>query len=962
MSEYKFQEIEKKWQIYWHENRVFKTSEVSGKPKYYVLDMFPYPSGAGLHVGHPLGYIATDIMARYKRARGFNVLHPMGFDSFGLPAEQYAIKTGQHPAKTTETNINRFKEQLEVLGFSYDWDREVRTSDPNYYRWTQWIFLKLFNSYIDPNEHKARDINDLEIPEGLTSEETQDFINGQRLAYQAEIAVNWCPELGTVLANEEVIGGVSERGGYPVIRKPMRQWMLRITSYADRLIDDLDSLEWPESIKASQRNWIGRSYGADINFKISGTVESIIVYTTRPDTIYGVTYMVLAPEHQLVQLITTAEQKSKVDGYLDQTSKKSDLERTDLDKSKTGVFTGAYAVNPVNQEKIPIWISDYVLISYGTGAVMAVPGGDQRDFEFAKEFDLPIIPVVAEKGHHEDLEEAYTGHGTMINSGEYNGLHSKEFTRIIIERIEKEGVGRAAVNYKLRDWVFTRQRYWGEPIPLVHTDSHGVVSVPEDQLPVILPEVEDYQPTQDGESPLAKVLDWVNTISPIDGTPAKRETNTMPQWAGSCWYYLRFMDPENHQVFADNKKLAQWSPVDLYVGGAEHAVLHLLYARFWHKVLFDLGYVPTNEPFQKLVNQGMIQGLSAKIFIDGNESGYFASNRFDYKGVTYTNDANRTFYLFFSKDVVKADNMLSNTDVRKGAVLRELHVQVDLVNNENLNIDQFIADNPNFVNSIFVCKNGYYLDGSFNYFQGIDSRQPNGNFLVKREVEKMSKSKLNVVSPDAIVARYGADTLRMYEMFLGPLEQGKPWSTHGIDGVFRFLRKFWNLFHDEAGNPAVEDIKASTDELKITHRTIKKVAEDIERLSFNTCVSSLMICVNELTALKCRKKAVLQPLVLVIAPFAPHLAEDLWQLLGNDSSVSQASFPQYNEDYLKEDTYEYPVSVNGKMRAKMKFAVDLAAEDIEKQVLAADIIKKWVGDKTPKKVIVVPGKIVNVVV
>ncbi len=906
MSEYKFQEIEKKWQKYWHEYKVFKTTEVPGKPKYYVLDMFPYPSGAGLHVGHPLGYIATDIMARYKRARGFKVLHPMGFDSFGLPAEQYAIKTGQHPAKTTETNINRFKQQLEVLGFSYDWEREVRTSDPSYYRWTQWIFLKLFNSYFDQDQQKARDISELQIPSGLTEKEQREFINHHRLAYQAEIAVNWCPELGTVLANEEVVGGVSERGGYPVIRKPMRQWMLRITSYADRLIEGLDDLKWPESIKTSQRNWIGRSYGAEINFEVSGSGEPIEVYTTRPDTIFGVTYMVLAPEHPLVPKITTPEQKPKVEEYLDQTSKKSDLERSDLDKSKTGVFTGAYAVNPVNQEKIPIWISDYVLISYGTGAVMAVPGGDQRDFEFAKEFDLPIIQVVAENGEPEDLEEAYAGHGTMINSREYNGLHSKEFTKIIIEWIERESVGRAAVNYKLRDWVFTRQRYWGEPIPLIHTKNHGVVAVPEEQLPVLLPEVDDYKPTQDGESPLAKVEDWVNTISPVDGTPAKRESNTMPQWAGSCWYYLRFMDPENQQVFADKEKLAQWSPVDLYVGGAEHAVLHLLYARFWHKVLFDLGYAPTNEPFHKLVNQGMIQGRS----------------NFAYR--------------------VKDTNNFVSFNLRKEYETTPIHVDIDLCRNDVLNIEAFKKWQPDLKDAKFVLEHGKYICGS--------------------EVEKMSKSKLNVVSPDAIVARYGADTLRMYEMFLGPLEQGKPWSTHGIDGVFKFIRKFWNLFHDEFGNLSVENSAANADELKITHQTIKKVGDDIERLSLNTCISSLMICVNELTALKCRKKVILRDLVVVIAPFAPHLAEELWQLLGNENSVSLESFPDFKEDHIKEDTYEYPISVNGKMRAKMRFAVDMAPEDIEKQVLEEEVIKKWIGDKTPKKVIVVPGKIVNVVV
>ncbi len=907
MSDYKFREIEQKWQQYWQENKSFRTGEDAGKPNYYVLDMFPYPSGAGLHVGHPLGYIATDIIARYKRARGFNVLHPMGFDSFGLPAEQYAIKTGQHPAKTTASNISRFKQQLEVLGFSYDWEREVRTSDPQYYRWTQWIFLKMFNSFYDHAQQKARDISELEIPSGLTKKQQQDYINDHRLAFQDEIAVNWCPALGTVLANEEVVGGVSERGGHPVIRKPMRQWMLRITAYADRLLEGLEGLDWPESIKTSQRNWIGRSQGAEINFPIAGHDDDIEVYTTRPDTIFGVTYMVLAPEHPLVPQITVEEQKDAVGDYLEKTSKKSDLERSDLDKSKTGVFTGAYAINPINQQQIPIWISDYVLISYGTGAVMAVPGGDIRDFEFAQAFDLPIIPVVAEDGVANDASnQCYEGHGTMINSGEYNGLHSKEFTRIIIDRIEKEGHGKAAVNYKLRDWIFTRQRYWGEPIPLIHTEADGVVAVPEEQLPVVLPEVDDYKPTQDGQSPLAKAPDWVNTTSPIDGSAAKRETNTMPQWAGSCWYYLRFTDPGNGQELASQEKLKQWSPVDLYVGGAEHAVLHLLYARFWHKVLYDLGYVPADEPFQKLVNQGMIQGRS----------------NFAYR--------------------IQDTNTFVSYNLRKNHKTTPIHVDINLCRNDVLDVEAFKQWQPDLKDAEFILEDGKYICGS--------------------EVEKMSKSKLNVVSPDDIVDRYGADTLRMYEMFLGPLEQGKPWSTHGIDGVFKFLRKFWNLFHDELGNLVIEDAKPSADELKITHQTIKKVGDDIERLSLNTCVSSLMICVNELTALKCRKKAVLRELVVVIAPFAPHLAEELWQLLGHQQSVSLEKFPEYNEEYLKEDSYEYPVSVNGKMRAKMTFAVGLPPKEIEQKVLEAEAIKKWVGDKTPKKVIVVPGKIVNVVV
>ncbi len=904
MNEYEFQRIENKWQQQWKDHQVFRTKEDPEKPKYYVLDMFPYPSGAGLHVGHPLGYIATDIISRYKRAKGFNVLHPMGFDSFGLPAEQYAIETGQHPAVTTDTNIARFKEQLEVLGFSYDWSRELRTSDPNYYRWTQWIFLQLFNSYFDIVTQKALPIDRLEVPSGLSSQEKQDYINDHRLAYEAEVAVNWCPELGTVLANEEVVGGVSERGGYPVIRKPMRQWMLRITTYTDRLLEGLENLDWPESIKASQRNWIGKSYGAEINFKEAASGAEIKVFTTRPDTIFGVTYMVLAPEHPLVSSITTANQKEVVEDYLDQSSKKSDLERSDLDKTKTGVFSGAYAINPINEERIPIWVSDYVLISYGTGAVMAVPGGDQRDFEFAKKFELPIVAVVKE-----DLstaEDFYAGHGTIINSGEYNGLDSKEFTKIIVARIDQEGHGKAAVNYKLRDWVFTRQRYWGEPIPIIHSDTEGVVGVPLDQLPVILPEVPDYQPTQDGESPLAKATDWVKTTCPITGAPARRETNTMPQWAGSCWYYLRFMDPNNDQAFADPNKLAHWSPVDLYIGGAEHAVLHLLYARFWHKVLFDLGHVPTDEPFQKLVNQGMIQGRS----------------NFAYR--------------------IKDTNTFVSLNLKGDHDVTPIHVDISLCHDDVLDTEAFTKWQPDLKDAEFVLEDGKYICGA--------------------EVEKMSKSKLNVVSPDQIITRYGADTLRMYEMFLGPLEQGKPWSTHGIDGVFKFLRKFWKLFHDETGNLAVTDDKPNAQELKIKHLTIKKVGSDIERLSLNTAVSAFMICANELTALGCRKRDILTDLVVTIAPFAPHMAEELWEALGNASSVGSAAFPDHDETYLQEDSHEYPISVNGKMRLKMRFALDMAPTDIEKEVLATEVIQKWIGNKTPKKIIVIPGRIVNVVV
>ena len=907
MAEYPFQEIEKKWQSYWGENQTFKTPEDQDKPKYYVLDMFPYPSGAGLHVGHPLGYIATDIIARYKRLKGFNVLHPMGFDSFGLPAEQYAIKTGQHPAITTEANIERFKEQLEVLGFSYDWDREVRTSDPSYYKWTQWIFLKLFNSYFDPADQKAKPISELPIPEGLGKSETQDYINQHRLAYQDEIAVNWCPALGTVLANEEVVGGVSERGGHPVIRKPMRQWMLRITSYADRLLTGLDSLDWPESIKTSQRNWIGKSQGAEVTFKEKSTGAAIEIYTTRPDTIYGATYMVLAPEHELVNQITTQEQKTEVEKYVLEASKKSDLERAELDKTKTGVWTGAYAINPVNGEEIPIWISDYVLISYGTGAIMAVPGGDQRDFEFAKKFDLPIIQVVTPDGKEiSDQQEAYPGHGLILNSGEYDGIDSKEFTKVIIKRFEEEGVGKGAVNYKLRDWIFTRQRYWGEPIPLIHSPSEGLVGVPENELPVALPEVDSYQPTQDGESPLAKAETWVNTTCPITGEAAKRETNTMPQWAGSCWYYLRYINPENDVEMVARDLEKYWMNVDLYVGGAEHAVLHLLYARFWHKVLFDLGYISTEEPFQKLVNQGMIQGRS----------------NFVYR--------------------IKGENKYVSYGLRKEYDVTVHNVDISIVENDVLDIEAFKTSRADAADAEFVLEDGKYVCGW--------------------EVEKMSKSKYNVVNPDDIVSKYGADTMRLYEMFLGPLEQFKPWNTQGIDGVFKFLRRFWNLFHEDDGTFKVSEEAPTDEELKVLHKAIKKAEYDVENLSFNTSVSAFMICVNELMALKCNKQQILEPLTLIVSPYAPHICEELWAKLGHTESISHASFPTYDEKYIQEDAHEYPVSVNGKMRAKMKFALDMPKEDIEKQVLASEVIQKWTEGKTPKKVIIVPKKIVNIVV
>ncbi len=873
MAAYPFREIDKKWQKYWNDNKTFKTPESQDKPKYYALDMFPYPSGTGLHVGHPLGYIATDIVSRYKRLKGFNVLHPMGFDSFGLPAELYAIKTGQHPADTTENNIKHFKEQMEVLGFSYDWDKEVRTSDSSYYKWSQWIFLKLFE---------------------------------QGLAYEADAIINWCPNDRTVLANEEVKNGMCDRCGNPVIRRKMRQWILKITEYADRLLDDLEGLDWPESIKLSQINWIGKSHGAELNFKEKLTGENITVYTTRPDTIYGATYMVLAPEHSLVDKITTEDQRSAVDSYIREASKKSDLERAELNKTKTGVFTGAYAINPVNGAENPIWISDYVLISYGTGAIMAVPGGDERDFEFAKKFDLPIIQVVTPDGKEiPDQQEAYPGHGLMLNSGDYDGMDSKEFTKVIIKRFEEEGVGKGAINFKLRDWIFTRQRYWGEPIPIVHCDDCGVVPVPEDQLPVTLPEVESYSPTEEGDSPLAKVEEWVNTRCPKCGKSGKRETNTMPQWAGSCWYYLRYIDPTNDKEVVNKEKEKYWMNVDLYVGGAEHAVLHLLYARFWHKVLFDLGYVSTNEPFQKLVNQGMIQGRS----------------NFIYR--------------------IKGENKYVSYGLKKDHDVTVHNIDISIVRNDTLDIDAFKQTRGDAKDAEFILEDGKYICGW--------------------EVEKMSKSKYNVVNPDGIVEKYGADTMRMYEMFLGPLEQFKPWNTQGIDGAFKFLRRFWNLFHEgEIFN--VSDENPTNAELKVLHKTIKKVEYDVENLSFNTSVSAFMICVNELMALKCNKRQILEPLTLIVSPYTPHICEELWNKLGHTEGVSYESFPEHDEKYIQEDTYEYPVSVNGKMRAKMTFALDMDIAEIEQEVLSSEAIQKWLEGKTPKKVIIIPKKIVNIVI
>ena len=893
---YNFKSIEKKWQEYWEKNKTYKT-EINNKPKYYVMDMFPYPSGSGLHVGHPLGYIASDIISRFKKLKGYNVLHPMGFDSFGLPAEQYAIKTGKHPKETTENNISKFKEQLNQLGLSFDWDREVRTSDSKYYKWTQWIFLKLYNSYFDYKNNRAETIEKLELPKGLSANEKIEYIDSKRLAYIDEIDVNWCEELGTVLSNEEVIGGVSERGGFPVIRRPMRQWVMRITDFSERLLEDLDTLDWPDSIKLSQKNWIGKSTGAEISFPIDNK-KNIKVFTTRPDTIYGATYLVLAPEHKMVESLTTEEYKDQILNYVDKTAKKSELERQENEKNKTGVFTGSFATNPISGEKIPIWISDYVLSSYGTGAIMAVPAHDERDYEFALKFKLEIIEVIK----NDTDEKCYTGDGIVINSGDYNGIENEKFKKIVTEILESKNLGKKTVNYKLRDWIFTRQRYWGEPIPILHSNGKQF-PVSEEDLPVKLPEVKSYLPTDDGLSPLARSNDWVKVN--LKGNQYDRETNTMPQWAGSCWYYLRYLDPNNEINFADKEKIKYWMPVDLYIGGAEHAVLHLLYSRFWHKVLYDLGHVNTPEPFKKLVNQGMILGRS----------------NFIYR--------------------IKNTNKFVSYNLRNEYEYTKLHVDVNIVENDKLDLDKFKKSSKEFNDAEFILEGSDYLCGF--------------------ETEKMSKSKSNVVNPDNIINDFGSDTLRMYEMFLGPLEQSKPWNTNGIEGVYKFLNKFWSLFYDE-DNFNISDEKPDSDELKILHTAIKKIENDIDRLSINTCVSQLMITVNELSRKKCNKREILEPLLIVLSSFAPHISEELWSRLGNNESISLSNYPKYNDEFLTEDIFEYPIMINGKLRTKIKFDINIEEKEIKSEVISNEIITKWTENKKIKKIIFIPKKIINVVI
>jgi len=919
--DYNFKEIESKWQAFWAANHTFKAEIDSSKPKYYVLDMFPYPSGAGLHVGHPLGYIASDIYSRYKRLCGFNVLHPMGYDAFGLPAEQYAIQTGQHPAVTTEKNIARYREQMDRIGFSYDWDREIRTCDPGYYKWTQWAFLQMFGSWYDNAQQKARPVAELEaaFAEGgsaavdaacgevaaFTAEEWNAFDEKQkadvlmqyRIAYQGETAVNWCPALGTVLANDEVKEGYSVRGGHPVEQKKMTQWQLRVSAYAGRLLEDLEDLDWTDSLKDMQRNWIGKSQGAEMNFKVSNGTEEydMTIFTTRADTVFGVTFMVLAPESEWVEKLTTAEQKEAVEEYLAMAKKKTERERMMEARKVTGVFSGSYAVNPLTGDKVPVWIGEYVLAGYGTGAIMAVPAHDSRDYAFAKTFNLPIIPLIEGCDVSESSFDAKEG--VMCNSGFLNGMTVKEAIPAAIDYVEKHGIGHRKVNYRLRDAIFSRQRYWGEPFPMYFKDGIATPMTLED-LPLQLPEVDKYLPTESGEPPLGRAADWTYGGYPI-------ELSTMPGFAGSSAYYLRYMDPHNDEALVSREADEYWRNVDLYIGGTEHATGHLIYSRFWNKFLFDLGYVCEKEPFKKLINQGMIQGRS----------------NFVYR-IINTN----TFVSLGLKDQYETT---------------EIHVDVNIVHNDRLDIEAFKAWMPDFATAEFILEDGEYICGW--------------------AVEKMSKSMFNVVNPDMICDTYGADTLRLYEMFLGPLEQSKPWDTKGIDGVNRFIRKVWRLFYDRDGF-IVTDEKASADELKALHKLIGKVRSDIEEFSFNTAVSAFMIAVNELTDLKCSKREILEPLIILLSPFTPHIAEELWEALGHKESITYAAYPEFIEAYTIENNCTYAVSFNGKTRFTVELPIDMPREEVDAYVRGLDQTAKYVAGGNIVKVIVVPGKIVNIVV
>lgn len=916
--EYDFREIEKKWQKTWAENHTYKVDISTGKPKFYVLDMFPYPSGAGLHVGHPLGYIASDIYSRYKRLKGFNVLHPMGYDAFGLPAEQYAIQTGQHPAITTEKNIKRYREQLDKIGFCYDWSREIRTCDPKYYHWTQWAFIQMFKHWYNNDSDKAEPIDAL-IAEfekngnanvhascsptrsfsadewnAMSEKEQQEILMNYRIAYLADLKVNWCPKLGTVLANDEVSEGLSVRGGYPVEQRVMRQWSLRVSAYAQRLLDGLDLVDWTDSLKETQRNWIGRSEGAEMRFKVADSDIELEIFTTRADTVFGVTFMVLAPESKYVEKLVTKPQKAAVDEYLEKVKSRTERERIS-DRRVSGVFSGSYAINPLTGDKIPVWISDYVLAGYGTGAIMAVPAHDSRDYAFARHFNLPIIPLI--EGADVSNESYDAKEGIVCNSGFLNGLQVKEAIAKMKEYITENKLGQVKVNYRLRDAIFSRQRYWGEPIPVYYKD--GIpYTLNEEELPLLLPEIDKFLPTENGEPPLGRAKNWCTE----EGYPL--ELNTMPGFAGSSAYYLRYMDPHNDKELVSAESNRYWGNVDLYIGGTEHATGHLIYSRFWNKFLFDIGHSYKEEPFQKLINQGMIQGRS----------------NFVYR-------------------IVGTNKYVSN-GLKDNYQVQPIHVDVNIVNNDVLDIDKFRAWMPEYKDAEFELENGKYICGW--------------------AVEKMSKSMFNVVNPDDIVEHYGADTLRLYEMFLGPLEQSKPWDTKGIDGVHRFLKKLWGLY-SEGEKFVINDEKPTAEELKTLHKTIKKITYDIENFSFNTSVSAFMICVNELASAKCRKRAVLEPLAIILAPFAPHIAEELWHAMGHETSICDAQFPEYNEEFLVESNVKYPISFNGKVRFILELPASMSKEEVEKTALSNEQTLKFLNGNSPKKVIVVPNKIVNIV-
>ncbi|MBO6050552.1 MAG: leucine--tRNA ligase [Bacteroidales bacterium] len=1049
--DYNFNEVEKKWQQYWRDNKIYKVDIDHSKPKFYVLDMFPYPSGAGLHVGHPLGYIASDIYARYKRLKGFNVLHPMGYDAYGLPAEQYAIQTGTHPAVTTDKNINRYREQMDKIGFCYDWDREVRTSDPEYYKWTQWTFIQLFKSYYCNQAKQARPISELvekfaangteglDVAESkplsftaaewkaMSEKEQQEVLMNYRLAYQAEALVNWCPELGTVLANDEVVDGLSVRGGFPVVRKSMKQWLLRITAYAERLLSDLDTVDWNESIKEVQRNWVGKSMGASVIFKVDGKDIDLEVFTTRADTLFGTTFMVLAPEHELVSAITTPEHRTEVEEYIAHAKNRSERERMAEVRKVSGAFTGAYGINPITGAKLPIWIADYVLMGYGTGAIMAVPAHDSRDFAFARHFSLPIIQVVengklkTENGEPSDTstwtESFDAKDGILVNSGFLNGLTVKKAIERMIQELEKLGVGTGKTNYRLRDAIFSRQRYWGEPFPIYYKDGMPY-AMDESKLPLELTSIDEYKPTENGEPPLARAKNWVTE----EGYPI--ETNTMPGFAGSSGYYLRYQDPHNDKEYFSREANDYWQNVDLYIGGAEHATGHLIYSRFWCKFLFDLGLSCKEEPFQRMINQGMIQGRSSfayrvnieklcehAVWFHLKDKKYGVEfvrdfkdgrRRFDFfcpeKGILieinrvgnlekvvepwkeYAKEKGYKLLLVPIADVVrdfvkgtnrveqKIKDLIAGKDVpayeevqplpsiplfvSKNVPDREIfsdpiHVDINLVHNDILDTIAFSEWRDDLKNALFLFEK---------------DKDGNNIYVCGSEIEKMSKSKYNVQNPDDLVEKYGADTLRLYEMFLGPLEQSKPWDVQGIEGTYRFVRKFWRLFHNENNEFCVSDEPATAPELKTLHTLIKKEEDGIESISFNTVVSAFMICVNELSDHKCNKREILEPLTVMISPYAPHIAEELWHLLGHDSSVVNASFPVYDESKTVENSFNYPISFNGKMRFNLELPVTMSAEEVQAAVLAAPEAQKWLEGKTPKKVIFVPKKIVNVVI